>query len=247
MRLPAHRRSGTRKALGVALLLGLLAAAPVQAATINVTTTTDEVTAGDGQCSLREAISTVNGNGKGDCAAADGGANTIVLGAHTYPLTLAGFLHGGNGTGCLSTFVPETHGQLTRRAERVRHRARPDDRRGGPGADGHRRLQARRPGARGRGGRERDPARADDHERPRPRRRRRRKTPGSFEGIGGAGQPGADGGGILNQGTLTLSTARSPRTTPATAATGGKAARSGAAAGLRQAAARAAGSSRPAR
>src|SRR5262245_60168490 len=98
----------TRFVLGVALLVGLVTAAPAAAATINVTTTVDERTAGDGQCSLREAISTVDGNGDGDCPAADGGANTIVLGAHSYSLTLAGFLVLGNPTGCLSTFVPET-------------------------------------------------------------------------------------------------------------------------------------------
>ena len=203
MGLPGHRRSGTRTVLGATLLVGLLAAAPVHAATINVTTTTDEVTAGDGQCSLREAISTVDGNGKGDCAAADSGANTIVLGANTYPLTLAGFLHGGNGTGCLSTFVPETtdnsrgelsvfgtvHGLTIEGAgpgQTVIDACRLGDRALGVGAGASVTLR----GLTIANGHAREGEDGDNS--------------GLFEGIGGGGIPGADGGGILNQGTLTV-------------------------------------------
>jgi CSLREA domain-containing protein len=93
--------------IGAAFIIGLFAATPAVAATITVNTTNDELAAGDGLCSLREAIGTVDGNGNGDCTAASSSVNTIVLGAHTYPLTIAGFLALGNPTGCFETFVPE--------------------------------------------------------------------------------------------------------------------------------------------
>ncbi|MGA9856347.1 MAG: choice-of-anchor Q domain-containing protein [Solirubrobacteraceae bacterium] len=95
-----------RAGLGAAVLIGLFAAAPAGAATITVTTTTDELTAGAG-CSLREAIATVNGNGNGDCGTADAGGNTIVMKGTTYLLTLEHFLFlGGPPTGCISTSSP---------------------------------------------------------------------------------------------------------------------------------------------
>jgi len=73
--------------LAVALLIS---AQPAQAATITVATTTDE-TAVNGQCSLREAIINANNDAatNPDCAAGSG-ADTIILPAGTYTLTIAG-------------------------------------------------------------------------------------------------------------------------------------------------------------
>ena len=64
-------------------------ATSAEAATIDVTTTTDSAAAA-GQCSLREAIAAVNTPGSlvGDCAMADDQSNTIVLGPDTYQLTI---------------------------------------------------------------------------------------------------------------------------------------------------------------
>ncbi len=60
------------------------------AATLVVNTTQDEMTPGDGLCSLREAIAAVDAPATAsDCGVADVGApNTIVLGAQTYTLTI---------------------------------------------------------------------------------------------------------------------------------------------------------------
>lgn len=64
-------------------------AAPASAATLTVTTTSDDATAGDGSCSLREAIIAANTPGTpGDCGSADALSNTIVLGPQTYSLTI---------------------------------------------------------------------------------------------------------------------------------------------------------------
>jgi CSLREA domain-containing protein len=94
--------------LGATMLAALFAAAPAMAATITVNTTTDELTAGQG-CSLREAIATINGNGDGDCGTASSSGNTIMLGATTYPLTLEHFLIiGPPPTGCLSNDLPRS-------------------------------------------------------------------------------------------------------------------------------------------
>jgi CSLREA domain-containing protein len=74
------------------LLLGfvlamLLTTGSAVAATLTVNTTADELTPNDGQCSLREAINAVDSPGTAsDCGAAAFGANTIVLGPHTYAL-----------------------------------------------------------------------------------------------------------------------------------------------------------------
>ena len=64
-----------------------ITAAPAAAATLKVTTTFDEVNAGDGACSLREAIAAIDspGSANGDCSPAAFGTNTIVLGPQTYP------------------------------------------------------------------------------------------------------------------------------------------------------------------
>jgi hypothetical protein len=79
--------------------------AAAQAATITVTTTTDEVAAGDGRSSLREAIAAVDDPSAGspDCATADSGANTIVLGASDYQLSIKGE-HTANQSGDLNVF-----------------------------------------------------------------------------------------------------------------------------------------------
>jgi CSLREA domain-containing protein len=183
-------------------LVGLLVAAPATAATITVNTTTDERTAGDGLCSLREAISTVNGSGNSDCAAADSGGNTIELGAHTYPLTLV-FLLGGGGSGCVSATGSDTTDntrdelsvagtvqnltiegagasqtiidacKLADRALEVKSGATVTLK-NLTITNGHARGGS--PGA----------------------------NTGLYETTAGAGNPGADGGGILNEGTLTL-------------------------------------------
>jgi CSLREA domain-containing protein len=59
------------------------------AATLTVTTTSDSISAGDGQCSLREAIAAVNSSGAaGDCGTAAVVGNTIVLGPHAYSLSI---------------------------------------------------------------------------------------------------------------------------------------------------------------
>jgi CSLREA domain-containing protein len=65
-----------------------LSAGPAAAATLTVNTANDETTPGDHLCSLREAIQAVDspGSANGDCAPAAFGANTIVLGALTYSL-----------------------------------------------------------------------------------------------------------------------------------------------------------------
>jgi CSLREA domain-containing protein len=82
----------------------LVAAAPATAATMTVTTTTDERTASDGLCSLREAIGAVNSPGTAtDCGTSSSGANTIVLAAERYPLTLLhGLIIGPPPTGCFA-------------------------------------------------------------------------------------------------------------------------------------------------
>lgn len=86
-------------------ILGLLALAytvqPLQAATIQVTTTKDELTQ-NGACSLREAISNANADAATyrDCLAGSG-ADTITLPAGTFLLTLTGANENANATGDL--------------------------------------------------------------------------------------------------------------------------------------------------
>lgn len=72
------------------VLLGVMAG-PAAAATIDVTTTAD-VIANDGQCSLREAVTAANtdtasGSAPGECQAGTPGGNQIVLGSGTYRLS----------------------------------------------------------------------------------------------------------------------------------------------------------------
>ncbi len=72
---------------GVGIVM-LASAAPAAAATIVVNTTNDDQQQGDGQCSLRKAIAEVDSPGisQTDCAPAAFGANTIVLGGGSYML-----------------------------------------------------------------------------------------------------------------------------------------------------------------
>jgi len=81
-----------RKALFGVMVLAAAGGMPAQAATINVTTTAD-VIADNGQCSLREAViaantDTASGATLGECVAG-AGADTIVVPAGTYTLALA--------------------------------------------------------------------------------------------------------------------------------------------------------------
>lgn len=74
-----------RRALGGARVLGLgwlLAGlvSPAGAVTYTVTHLADPGTAGDSQCSLREAIESANGAGNGDCGPDSAGDDTIVFG-----------------------------------------------------------------------------------------------------------------------------------------------------------------------
>ncbi len=194
---------GVRTVLGVTFLAGLLATAPAQAATIKVNTTTDELTAGDGQCSLREAIATVNGSANGDCTAAESGANTIVLEAHTYPLTLAGFLIIGNPTGCLSTSVS---GDTDDSRDELSVAGTVQDLTIEGAGPGQTVIDACRLGDRalevmaGASVTLRGLTISNGHA----REGGGGSNPGTYGSTGGAGNPGANGGGILNEGTLTL-------------------------------------------
>jgi CSLREA domain-containing protein len=94
---------GRRRIVLLAFLAGsLVAAAPARAGVIQVTTRADETSAGDGSCSLREAISAVDSpQAGGDCSVAGGGSDTISLGPGTYVLSLPGPREDSNATGDL--------------------------------------------------------------------------------------------------------------------------------------------------
>jgi CSLREA domain-containing protein len=82
----------TRFGLALALLAGVVWTVPARvarAATITVTTSQDENNA-DGDCSLREAIIAANEDRVVDACPAGNGADTIILPAGTYTLTIAG-------------------------------------------------------------------------------------------------------------------------------------------------------------
>src|SRR6185369_15849172 len=70
------------------------------AATITVTTTADSA-AGDGQCSLREAILAANSDAAVDACPAGAGPDVIVLPAGTYALTRTGAGEDAGATGDL--------------------------------------------------------------------------------------------------------------------------------------------------
>lgn len=72
----------------------------VQAASIPVNTTTDELNT-DGDCSLREAVQAANTDAAVDACPAGSGADTITLSAATYTFSLAGANEDANATGDL--------------------------------------------------------------------------------------------------------------------------------------------------
>ena len=81
-------------------LLARPAAEAIPGATITVDTTNDELNA-DGDCSLREAIQAANTDAAVDACTAGSGADTIVLPASTYTLSIAGANEDPNATGDL--------------------------------------------------------------------------------------------------------------------------------------------------
>ncbi len=95
-------------ALRVILLLSVFVGAmaptgPARAGTITLTTSLDAIT-GDGLCSLREAIIAANGDRVVDACPAGNGADTIVLPAGVYPLTVAGRFEQLAATGDLDIY-----------------------------------------------------------------------------------------------------------------------------------------------
>ncbi|MEX0992492.1 MAG: choice-of-anchor Q domain-containing protein [Solirubrobacterales bacterium] len=76
-------------ALVALLLLAVGQVQAARAATIGVTTTTDELNS-DGDCSLREAIQAANSDAGIDACGAGAGADTINVPAGTYTTTIAG-------------------------------------------------------------------------------------------------------------------------------------------------------------
>ena len=97
--------------VALALLLGLFighgAAAPMALATITVDTTDDELN-NDGDCSLREAIQAANTDSAVDACQSGSGADTIILPAGTYTLTIAGAAENANQTGDLDILADLT-------------------------------------------------------------------------------------------------------------------------------------------
>jgi len=81
-----------------ALLVTFGAGQPAHAATIAVNTTADELNS-DGDCSLREAIQAANTDSTVDGCGAGSGADTIVVPAGTYTLSIAGANEDANATG----------------------------------------------------------------------------------------------------------------------------------------------------
>src|SRR5262245_34500220 len=75
-------------------------ATPAAAATITVTTTSDGA-ATDGNCTLREAVLAANSDAARDACPAGSGADTIVLSAGTYNLTVTGANEDASLTGDL--------------------------------------------------------------------------------------------------------------------------------------------------
>ena len=193
---------GVRKVFGAAILASLAVAAPAGAATITVNTTADQLN--EGGCSLREAIATVDGTGHGNCGTASPSGNTIVLAATTYPLTREFFLFlGGPPSGCISTSKSRpsdnSWGELS-----VSGTVKDLTIEGaGPGQTvleacrlGDRALQVMPEASVTLKGVTITNANAQDGS---------EGTPGSANGSqGGAANPGAEGGAILNEGNLTV-------------------------------------------
>ena len=90
---------------GLGLTLGLVwlldGGLPVRATTINDVNTTEDELNSDGDCSLREAIQAANTDMAVDGCAAGNGADTILLPAGTYTLTIPGSNEDANLTGDL--------------------------------------------------------------------------------------------------------------------------------------------------
>ena len=87
-RSPAAGRWVMPLLLIVVLALGLMAAQPAGAATINVTTTADELNS-DGDCSLREAVRAANTDATVDACPAGSGTDTIIVPAGDYVFNAA--------------------------------------------------------------------------------------------------------------------------------------------------------------
>ncbi len=89
----------------IVLFFSLQPAFVTYAATITVNSFSDNLIAGDGNCTLREAIMNANSatgdTTGGDCAVGDPGVDTITLPAGTYTLALTGIGEDGNATGDL--------------------------------------------------------------------------------------------------------------------------------------------------
>jgi len=83
------------------------------AATITVTTTTDELSAGNGNCSLREAIMNANNNNNtySECGTGTAGLDTVNVPTGIYTLTIAGTGENLNARGDLDV-VTDTAGIL---------------------------------------------------------------------------------------------------------------------------------------
>src|SRR2546421_4431211 len=101
-------------AFSLAMLFGL-AQASAGATTIAVNTANDEL-AVDGNCSLREAISAANADAGVDGCPAGSGADTIVVPAGTYALSIAGAGEDANVSGDLDITSDLTIGGAGRAA-----------------------------------------------------------------------------------------------------------------------------------
>ena len=99
------------RVLTLMLALLLPGAGTVHAASITVTTTADELTA-NGNCSLREAIQAASTDTAVDACSAGSGADTIIVPAGTYNLTMGDLDLINvtiNGTGAGSTIIKQTN------------------------------------------------------------------------------------------------------------------------------------------
>ena len=87
-------------AFATVVLLACVSAASAVAATLRVNTTTDGITSGGHVCSLRDAIAAANSLGApSGCGMAGSVSNTIVLAAGTYTLSIAPTGADDNATG----------------------------------------------------------------------------------------------------------------------------------------------------
>jgi CSLREA domain-containing protein len=105
--MPAHTRHRNLLRVGACAIVGLIGALPLAralpveaASVISVTTTADENTA-NGACSLREAVIAANTDSAADSCPSGSGADTIVLPAGTYVLSIPGSFEDAALTGDL--------------------------------------------------------------------------------------------------------------------------------------------------